>query len=404
MLGLHTPSRMSSWCCCRVGDLVPAVSRAWLPWIPSLGTSISSSSLSLLQQQAARVLLPSSFHARSLVELTGLPQELVAVLPQPIAAEDWCPADFQGLEGRQALGKLRLAEHGAADYKGGDGSSSGGVILLHQAPAAWQYGATALLEAFASSFSGADNATLVLHLLPPGEDGDEEDLPVDQIGAADGSTGSTGSSSSNSSQGRKPALEAYTAELQQQVERLCRAPGAPRIVLLPRLPRLGRWADRVLHAADAVVLPYLGGTAGRELVRAASCGKAVVTTAGGPAADLLASDATAWLAPAQLGPCPVTHQVPAVPSTPQGSSGSSRLPLGCLQMSPADLGAALRQAYSDASGRQQRGAAARQAAQRAAAKTSWDALAGRLWQHVQAHMPQPAEHRIAAHPASQTTL
>jgi glycosyltransferase involved in cell wall biosynthesis len=375
---------------------MPAISHAWLPWIPSLGTSISTRSLALLRQQAARVLLPSSFHAHSLVALRGLPQELVAVVPQPIPPEDWCPADFQALEGRQALEQLLLAEQSGVDAtRIGRAGSSSGVILLHQAPAAWQYGATALLEAYASSFTAADNATLVLQLLPPGEDDEREEvlLPVGQAGAADGST------SSASSQGSRPAWDIFTADLQQQVQRLRLEPTAPRMVLLSWLPRLGRWADRVLHAADAVVLPYLGGTAGRELVRAASCGKALVTTAGGPAADLLTSDATAWLAPGQLGPC----RMVAVPPAPQGSRGGSRLPLGCMQVSPADLGAALRQAYSDAASRQQRGAAARQAAQRAAAETGWDALAGRLWQHVQAHLPQPDEPSIA-HPASHTTI
>ncbi len=59
-----------------------------------------------------------------------------------------------------------------------------------------------------------------------------------------------------------------------------------------------------------------------------------------------------------------------------------------LQVSTADLGAALREAWRDAHGRQQRGAAAKQAAARLAEATGWDSLAQGLWKHVAARLPR----------------
>lgn len=87
----------------RLGDLLPAASRAWLPWVPYLGTSIPLTSLQLLRQHAARVLVPSAFHRTFLMQLLGLPPTQVAVLPQPVPPEHWCPPDFGSLPGRQAL-------------------------------------------------------------------------------------------------------------------------------------------------------------------------------------------------------------------------------------------------------------------------------------------------------------
>lgn len=118
------------------------------------------------------------------------------------------------------------------------------------------------------------------------------------------------------------AAASSPAALAARAAALARNASAPRVLLLARTPRFGRWADKLLQAASVAVLPYLGGTAGQELVRAASCGRPVVTTAGGPAADTVGQ--AAWLVPATLQRCP--------PAGAALGAGAARVPLGCLQV------------------------------------------------------------------------
>ncbi|KAL4419884.1 hypothetical protein ABPG75_006982 [Micractinium tetrahymenae] len=326
----------------RLAELVPAVDRVWLPWLPHLGTSAPAASIELLRRHASRVLVPTTYHRTSLVRLLGFPVQRVAVLPQPAPADDLCPAGFEALPGRLALQEL-----------GGPPVPAQGVIFLHQAPPGWHYGAGLLLEAYARSFSAADNVTLVLHQLPAGDEDAEE------RGKRQG-TGTAGS----------------PATLAQRVAALAQNASAPRVVLLARTPRFGRWADKLLQAADVAVLPYLGGTAGRELVRPASCGRPLVTTTGGPAVDVVVR--AAWLVPSKLRRCPLGGAAP--------ERGAARVGLGCLEVSPNDLGSALRAAWRSAEERQQRGAAAAQAAEGLVETAGWDALADSLWGHVRDHL------------------
>lgn len=306
--------------------------------------SVEQHTVELLRRHAARVLVPSAFHSASLAQLLGVPPSRVAVLPQPAAAADVCPPHFLGppaADDRQALQRVLGAQAGALRS----------FVFLHQAPAVWQSGAELALEAFAAGWSAGDDVSLVLSLLPPAVE--DEEAP----GAS---------------------WAAFLEHMQRRVEALQSRPGAPHVVLVDRLPRLGRWEERLLQAAHVALLPFLGGGAGRELLLAASCGKAVVTTASGPAADVLASNSSAWLVPAQLVRCPAGEAV-----------GSTRVQLGCLQVQPADLAAAMRQAWLDSAGRQRRGAAAREAAQRWVREAAgWDALAPRLWRHIRDLLPE----------------
>ena len=327
----------------RPAELTRAVARAWVPWLPALGTNLEQPTLELLRRHAAQVLVPSSFHKASLVQLLGLPPSRVAVLPQPAAAADVCPPHFQAAasaDDRRALQRVLGQQAGALRT----------FVFLHQAPAAWQYWAQLALEAFAAGWSASDDASLVLSLLPPAAE--DEEAPGASWGL-------------------------FLEDVQRRVEALQAQPGAPHVVLATRLPRLGRWEERLLQAADVAVLPFLGGTAGRELLLAASCARAVVTTAGGPAADMLASNSSAWLVPAQPVPCRVGE-----------AAGGARVQLGCLEVRPGDLAAAMRQAWLDPGGRQQRSAAAREAAQRWVRDAAgWDAVAARLWRHVHGLLP-----------------
>lgn len=77
--------------------------RAWLPWVPALGTAAPAAAVGLLRRHAARLLVPSTFHRASLVTLLGFAEQQVAVLPQPVSGDDLCPPDFEALPGRQAL-------------------------------------------------------------------------------------------------------------------------------------------------------------------------------------------------------------------------------------------------------------------------------------------------------------
>lgn len=118
---------------CRLSELVPAVSRVWLPWIPRLGSSSApASSIETLRRHASRVLLPSSFHQASLVKLLGFPSRQVAVVPQPVPEEDWCPPAFEELPGRQAL-QVRCCGSGCQEGEGvAPGVEGGRMSLLPQ--------------------------------------------------------------------------------------------------------------------------------------------------------------------------------------------------------------------------------------------------------------------------------
>lgn len=331
--------------------------RAWLPWLPALGLSLDNTTAALLHRHAAKVLAPSSFHRTSLVQLLGLPPSQVTVLPQPPAGGEGnlCPPHFV------RSGGSKPDTETLAHVLGQQASALRSFVFLHQAPAAWQYGAELVLDAYTAAWSAADDVSLVLSLLPPSDE-DEE---------------SAGAS-----------WTAYLDALQQRVDALSRKQGAPHVLLVTRLPRLGRWEERLLQAADAAVLPYLGGSTGRELLLAASCGKAVVTTGGGPAADVLAGNSSAWLVPAQSVRCHV-----AAPPAGEGqqSARPARVPLGCLQVQPSDLAAAMQAVWKDAVGRRQRGIAAREAAQHWVKSTAgWDTLAEQLWQHVRGLLPAAA--------------
>lgn len=317
--------------------------------------SLDNTTAQLLRRHAAKVLVPSTFHRTSLVQSLGLRPSQVAVLPQPQTGDgSLCAPHFVRSGGskpdRETLAHVLGQQAGALRS----------FVFLHQAPAAWQYGAELLLEAYAAGWSAADDVSLVLSLLPPADE--DEETP----GAS---------------------WSAYIEALQQRVDALSRKQGAPHVVLVTRLPRLGRWEERLLQAADAAVLPYLGGSAGRELLLAASCGKAVVTTAGGPAADVLPGNSSAWLVPAQ----PVRCRSSVAPAGEGQPSHPARLPLVCLQVQPADLAAAMQNAWRDTAGRRQRGVAAREAAQHWAKHTAgWDSVAAQLWRHVQGLLPAAA--------------
>lgn len=346
---------------CRADGLNRAVGRAWLPWLPALGLSLDNTTAALLRRHAAKVLVPSSFHRTSLVQLLGLPPSQVAVLPQPpVGGEgNLCPPHFV------RSGGSKPDRETLSHVLGQQASALRSFVFLHQAPAAWQYGAELVLDAYTAAWSAADDVSLVLSLLPPSDE-DEE---------------SAGAS-----------WTAYLDALQQRVDALSRKQGAPHVLLVTRLPRLGRWEERLLQVADAAVLPYLGGSAGRELLLAASCGKAVVTTAGGPAADVLPGNSSAWLVPAQSVRCRV-----AAPAAGEGqqSSRPASVPLGCLQVQPTDLAAAMQAVWKDAAGRRQRGIAAREAAQHWVKSTAgWDTLAEQLWQHVRGLLPATATQMV----------
>ncbi|KAL4430368.1 hypothetical protein ABPG77_002174 [Micractinium sp. CCAP 211/92] len=360
----------------RLEDLVPAVAAAWLPWVPRLGTSAPAAAVELLRRHASRVLVPTAFHRASLVQLLGFTAQQVAVLPQALPGDDLCPTGFDALPGRHALQEL-----------GGPPAAAGGVVFLHQTPQGWQYGAATLLEAYARTFSVSDNVMLVLHQQPAADDteGSSSSHSTGDGSVQDGSS-AVSSSSNGSDAGSWPvgslawaAAAGSPAALAERVAALALNASAPRVLLLARTPRFGRWADKLLQAADVAVLPYLGGTAGRELARATSCGRAVVTSAAGPAADALGQ--AAWLVPAKLQRCPLVG--------PALQGGAARTPLGCLQISLEDLGRALRQAWQSAEERQRRGAAAMQAAAALVERSGWDALADELWDHVQEHLAWP---------------
>ena len=337
---------------CRADGLTRAVARAWVPWLPALGFSLDNTTAQLLRRHTAKVLVPTAFHRASLVRSLGLPPDRVAVLPQPQAGEgNLCPPHFV------RSGGSKPDRETLAHVLGQQAGELRSFVFLHQAPATWQYGAELVLDAFTAAWSAADDVSLVLSLLPPADE-DEE---------------SPGAS-----------WAAYLDTIQQRVDALFRKQGAPHVVLVTRLPRLGRWEERLLQVADAAVLPYLGGSAGRELLLAASCGKAVVTTAGGPAADVLPGNTSAWLVPAR----PVRCRSAELPAGEGRELQPARVPLGCLQVQPSDLAAAMQRAWKDAAGGRQRGAAAREAAQHWVKHTAgWDSLAQQLWRHVHSLLP-----------------
>lgn len=366
----------------RLEDLVPAVARVWLPWVPRLGTSAPAVVVELLRLHASRVLVPTAFHRASLVQLLGFPAHQVAVLPQALPADDLCPTGFETLPGRQALQAsegprrahtlsscclawrgcfaqptvsrhgcrlwvaVRACQYGDVCYAhampkgmpsllivqelGGPPAAAGGVVFLHQTPPGWQYVAATLLEAYARTFSVSDNVMLVLHQQPASDDTEGSSIWQSTGGGSVQDGSRADSSSSNCSNGGSwpvgslpwAAAAGSPAALAERVAALALNASAPRVLLLARTPRFGRWADKLLQAADVAVLPYLGGTAGRELARAASCGRAVVTSAAGPAADALGQ--AAWLVPAKLQRCPLVG--------PALQEGAARTPLGCLQV------------------------------------------------------------------------
>lgn len=162
---------------------------------------------------------------------------------------------------------------------------------------------------------------LVLHQLPGSDPLRKQDSGgVHGGGDASEPHGSTGDATVGSL--AWAAAAGSPAALAERVAALARNASAPRVLLLARTPHLGRWEDKLLNAADVAVLPYLGGTAGKELTRAASCGRPVVTTAGGPAADVAGHDTL--LVQAKLLRCPLAAAA--------HGAGAPTAPLGCLQV------------------------------------------------------------------------
>ena len=111
-----------------------------------------------------------------------------------------------------------------------------------------------------------------------------------------------------------------------QVEALQARPGAPHVIIIRKDLHFGRQAERLVASADAVVLPYVGGTWERSALWPLSCGRPIVTTAGGPAADVV-TDHNGYLVPASgWGPCgPEAPSGPAatdVPGHPPAAAAS----------------------------------------------------------------------------------
>lgn len=116
----HAPSKR------RLEELVPAVGRAWLPWVPHFGTATPAAAVEMLRRHASLVLVPSAFHRDSLVRLLGFHAQQVAVLPQPARSDDMCSPGFQALTGRHAMqvsrgfgGCAHLASSQGVDGNGG---------------------------------------------------------------------------------------------------------------------------------------------------------------------------------------------------------------------------------------------------------------------------------------------